>query len=709
MRGLRRASKAAAVVAGVLSAALLGGPASQRPNLLARGAMAPAIQTSGPSSGLLGVLAIEDARAPFPDDLRALLSLARSNNVVVQRAAVRALGRLERRDVVTDLLEFLHARDAEVQEEAASALLLAMRGEPLPGVAADQQIQTVFEALSGSGGIDSSFRALGRLPYTTAGQFRQAERQLAAGISSRTTPRVAVLRGLESLARLNRKLLPFEEATTESLRAVVVGRGRSYTPEIRRNALAALAASQGADTNTLATALKDDEPEVRRLAVLALAGAGSAIDGTRGLELLRDALSDRSPMVRLEAVKGWVRRAVPEQGCALVMSALSDREPIVFLYAMDALGEQCKDDILVTDRLTAEARSPAAMGAWHREAHALVSLAKRAPDRATLAMTGFANHTRWPIRMYAARAAGLMNDMSSLNRFALDEEDNVREAALPALRRLLGAGSDEAFAAALGRSDYQLLRTAARELKGAQPSQSLANALGAALERVTAEKKETSRDIRVAIIERLEEVGSERDAPWLRPLVRDFDPVIASAAARLLKTWSGEELVVDPQLLPRLPLPATNELEEALQAVVTMESGRTFTLHFETAQAPLARTRFLRLARGKYYDGLTFHRVVANAFVQGGSPGANEYAGDRLYMRDELGTEMHTRGSVGISTRGRDTGDAQIFINLVDNPFLDYEYTVFARVCGSGMETVDGIQEADRIRRVQVEPLGDCR
>jgi cyclophilin family peptidyl-prolyl cis-trans isomerase len=167
--------------------------------------------------------------------------------------------------------------------------------------------------------------------------------------------------------------------------------------------------------------------------------------------------------------------------------------------------------------------------------------------------------------------------------------------------------------------------------------------------------------------------------------------------------------VADVQLLPRMPLPTERELAEDVQAVVTMESGRTFALRFATVQAPLARTRFVRLARTGYYDGLTFHRVVANAFIQGGSPHANEYAGDRLYMRDEVGVEMHTRGSVGISTRGRDTGDAQIFINLVDNPFLDYQYTVFARVCGDGMETVDRIQEADRIRRIQIESADECK
>ena len=73
--------------------------------------------------------------------------------------------------------------------------------------------------------------------------------------------------------------------------------------------------------------------------------------------------------------------------------------------------------------------------------------------------------------------------------------------------------------------------------------------------------------------------------------------------------------------------------------------------------------------------------------LQGGSPGANEYVGDGPYMRDEPGV-AHTRGTIGISTRGRDTGDAQIFVNLVDSPRLDHVYTVFA-VVERGMDVAD--------------------
>jgi cyclophilin family peptidyl-prolyl cis-trans isomerase len=119
-------------------------------------------------------------------------------------------------------------------------------------------------------------------------------------------------------------------------------------------------------------------------------------------------------------------------------------------------------------------------------------------------------------------------------------------------------------------------------------------------------------------------------------------------------------------------------------------------------EAPVTVARFASLARARYYDGLTFHRVVPNFVVQGGSPNANEYAGVARYMRDEVGTRPHLRGSIGISTRGRDTGDAQIFIDLVDLPRLDHQYTVFGRVV-SGYDVLDRILEGAVIERVSVK------
>jgi cyclophilin family peptidyl-prolyl cis-trans isomerase len=136
-------------------------------------------------------------------------------------------------------------------------------------------------------------------------------------------------------------------------------------------------------------------------------------------------------------------------------------------------------------------------------------------------------------------------------------------------------------------------------------------------------------------------------------------------------------------------------------ATLTMASGDVVELTMMPEQAPVTVANFVTLARAGYYDGLTFHRVVPNFVVQGGSPGANEYMGDARYWRDEIGLASNLRGTVGLSTRGRDTGDGQFYVNLVDLPRLDHDYTVFARV-STGMDAIDRMLEGAVIQRVTV-------
>jgi cyclophilin family peptidyl-prolyl cis-trans isomerase len=330
-----------------------------------------------------------------------------------------------------------------------------------------------------------------------------------------------------------------------------------------------------------------------------------------------------------------------------------------------------------------------------------VALAKREPGRVFIPLLGgHVQHMAWQVRMYAARAAGITDEVSSLERLAFDADDNVREATLAPLRRLKGDEAEPYFVAALTRRDYQLLRTAANELKGAKPTPQLATGLLDALKRVTAEKKETSRDTRLALLERLRELGDPDQAGSLVPLLRDFDIPVAQLAATLIQQWTGRAQEIDPQLLPRPAIPTLAELSTE-PARVKLKSGKVFDIRLHGSLAPLTVARFVRLAKAGYYNGLTFHRVVPNFVIQGGSPGANEYAGDALYMRDEIGTVSHVRGTVGLSTRGRDTGDAQFFVNLVDNPRLDFEYTLFGEA--GPMHVIDDIVEGDAIASITFE------
>jgi len=72
-------------------------------------------------------------------------------------------------------------------------------------------------------------------------------------------------------------------------------------------------------------------------------------------------------------------------------------------------------------------------------------------------------------------------------------------------------------------------------------------------------------------------------------------------------------------------------------------------------------------------------------------------------MRDEI-ERANTRGSVGLSIRGRNTADAQFYINLIDNPRLDHGYTIFGNVVVTrtqdGMAVVDGFEEGAEIRTI---------
>jgi cyclophilin family peptidyl-prolyl cis-trans isomerase len=149
-------------------------------------------------------------------------------------------------------------------------------------------------------------------------------------------------------------------------------------------------------------------------------------------------------------------------------------------------------------------------------------------------------------------------------------------------------------------------------------------------------------------------------------------------------------------------------LGDEVRLRVTMarsSGGGSFEVRLRGDVAPMMAARVLALVRERYYDGTSWHRVEHDFVVQGGGPGANEYVGHPRFFRDELGTVPHLRGTVGMSTRGHDTGDAQWFINLKDNVRLGRDYTVFAEVV-DGVEVVDGILEGDVIARIEETRAG---
>jgi peptidyl-prolyl cis-trans isomerase B (cyclophilin B) len=137
------------------------------------------------------------------------------------------------------------------------------------------------------------------------------------------------------------------------------------------------------------------------------------------------------------------------------------------------------------------------------------------------------------------------------------------------------------------------------------------------------------------------------------------------------------------------------------QAVVTTTAG-AFVIDLRPDLAPNHVGYFISLANQGAYNGTIFHRVIKHGIVQGGDPLSKDPAKRKLYgtgglgvLKAEPGAEKQTRGAVSaVLQPGRpDSGGAQFFICVTDQPALDGKYTTFGRV-SEGMEVVQKISEA---------------
>jgi cyclophilin family peptidyl-prolyl cis-trans isomerase len=428
----------------------------------------------------------------------------------------------------------------------------------------------------------------------------------------------------------------------------------------------------------IAEGLRHGDPRVRTIA-------------TRALGRIRDPLfAARDSLPPVPTPQAWPEpawrlryRALAQRrdDCAALRAALADSVWHVRLRAVDLAPASCgTDEALVrtltrwVDALPRSTTWRAADGvSWHAAAHAELALARIAPAQARPRLERLARHSDWQVRMYAARAAAILADTQRLRRLAVDANGNVQEAAIDSLSRMVGHAADDVYLRALRSEGAQAVRSAAIALKGS-PDPGVRTAANEVFERWVLRANESERDARVALLE-----AAGRPVTDDRPPPGRFDlPADAVALA------FGKDVRVRVTLSPA-------------------SGGGSFVVRLRGDVAPVMAARILALVRNGYYDVGNWHRVEPDFVIQGGAAGTNEYVGDVHYLRDELGTIAHPRGTVGMSTRGHDTGDAQWFINLKDNPRLVRDYTVFAEVI-EGIDVVDGILEGDVVATMREVP-----
>ena len=137
----------------------------------------------------------------------------------------------------------------------------------------------------------------------------------------------------------------------------------------------------------------------------------------------------------------------------------------------------------------------------------------------------------------------------------------------------------------------------------------------------------------------------------------------------------------------------------------TTEGDIVFELFDEAAPKTVAN--FTKLSQQGFYDGLLFHRIIADFMVQGGCPQGTGTGGPGYTFEDEINDHKVTRGALAMANAGPDTNGSQFFIVTADAcPWLDGKHTVFGQVTG-GMDVVDRLNGAQTDSRDRpVEPLG---
>ena len=648
-------------------------------------------------TALQRLLVTEDLRGTGTDGIKPLVDgLRNTTDSMLRRVAVRGLGRLQRpelaRDIAGALTDVVPAIRAEAANAVAQSLVRVKRRANDPGqVDVLWAVTTLVAALDVERDRttgDAIAESLGRLPFgdsISAGPAESAILHHAGGGVG-----FGAVHGLYWIAANRPTTGGLSANAIMLLKRTALQRGDAPT---RRVAVLALSLMRALDSALVSAAMKDPDDQVRRTA---LAGV-SALSPEYRAAVVKAAFADPSQVVRIAAVAA-ARLGSRTPDCTPIIAAISDPHPYVSQMAIDALGSPCADSVAAIHALQGildESRP----NDW--------SLASRAH-----AMIAWARHGGLPLRIFSAsldpelqrgvvESAALLGDTMVLMQMARNIDHNIRETAIVGLARAMKHRADSVYIAALQSKGYQVVMAGAKALAGS-PDPRAVSALLNNFDRLSQERRENARDPRVAVLTRVGELGNKENAARVTPYLADFDSLVADSAAHVLSRWTGTPVAAHPVplVVPEMPL-AKTFLAGTVQLKVTTVGGSAFVIRLFGDEAPATVARIVKLAREHYFDGHVFQRVEPNFVVQGGGPDATEYAGDAQFMRDEVAWRSHLRGTLGISSRGRDTGDAQWFFNLIDNTRLDHDYTVFGEVV-RGEDVVERILAGGMIRSVVV-------
>ena len=148
-----------------------------------------------------------------------------------------------------------------------------------------------------------------------------------------------------------------------------------------------------------------------------------------------------------------------------------------------------------------------------------------------------------------------------------------------------------------------------------------------------------------------------------------------------------------------------------MNATISTSKGDMIVELYEN-ETPVTVENFVKLINSKFYDGLSFHRVIPDFVIQGGCPNSRDGAegmpgtgGPGYSIKCEVNAEKqyHDRGVLSMAHAGRDTGGSQFFIchSRTNTAHLDGNHTCFGKVI-EGLEVIDQIEQGDKINSIKI-------
>jgi peptidyl-prolyl cis-trans isomerase B (cyclophilin B) len=121
--------------------------------------------------------------------------------------------------------------------------------------------------------------------------------------------------------------------------------------------------------------------------------------------------------------------------------------------------------------------------------------------------------------------------------------------------------------------------------------------------------------------------------------------------------------------------------------------------------APMTVTNFVHLANRGYYNGLKFHRVIADFMIQGGDPTGTGAGGPGYQFGDEFkeGVVFDRKGLLAMANAGPNTNGSQFFITHVPTEWLNYKHTIFGEVVSEeDQKVVDSVAQGDIMEAIEI-------